>query len=312
MTNSFVWTTSESRILLRKALVDGLALANERVALIGEEADTETVAQMLRALELLEIPEQTSLICPSCHVDRFKKTCPKVDSACGLTGIAYSIPSDVPLNPFKEGEIVYCTKPCSIPQHVPLTVRLTRPGFIGLVEIPGRFSVDYFQSVLIPLSSEPAIGRLPKSAPLYRPPLSMENIQDRRRLFETSFNTEQLVRQPNNDYANPSIQTEWLLFQIAFLKRCVENLHTTAIAAAEEIQAHWAAHCDAEGYGPVNLMHRLERGIGAGYPGYSFGQFTKAQEEISKLTEQLSSVPATPFTWLKKVILHVKKVLFRA
>jgi hypothetical protein len=31
----------------------------------------------------------------------------------------------------------------------------------------------------------------------------------------------------------------------------------TAWAAAEEIEAFWSAHCDADGYGPVNLVRRL-------------------------------------------------------
>ena len=43
------------------------------------------------------------------------------------------------------------------------------------------------------------------------------------------------------------------------------QLHTTMFAAAVEIQAHWGAHCAAEGDGPVNLMHRLERGIASRY-----------------------------------------------
>jgi len=31
----------------------------------------------------------------------------------------------------------------------------------------------------------------------------------------------------------------------------------TAWAAAEEIEEHWSAHCDADGYGPTNLVRRL-------------------------------------------------------
>ena len=56
------------------------------------------------------------------------------------------------------------------------------------------------------------------------------------------------------------------------LRRDNNNLRTVMIAAAEEIHAHWAAHCDAEGYGPVNLMHRLEEGIPSEY-GYTAGAF---------------------------------------
>ena len=56
------------------------------------------------------------------------------------------------------------------------------------------------------------------------------------------------------------------------------NLRTVMIAAAEEIQAHWAAHCDAEGYGPANLMRRLEDGIPAEY-GYTAGAFARLTAE---------------------------------
>jgi len=53
--------------------------------------------------------------------------------------------------------------------------------------------------------------------------------------------------------------------RIAELEAERDNLHKTMFAAAVEIQAHWEAHCDAEGYGPSHLMHRLERGIAALY-----------------------------------------------
>jgi hypothetical protein len=44
------------------------------------------------------------------------------------------------------------------------------------------------------------------------------------------------------------------------------ELLTVMMAAAMEIQEHWDAHCDKDGYGPVNLMHRLEAGLtGGGY-----------------------------------------------
>jgi len=56
------------------------------------------------------------------------------------------------------------------------------------------------------------------------------------------------------------------------LRRDNDNLRTVMIAAAEEIHAHWDAHCDAEGYGPANLMHRLEEGIPSEY-GYTAGAF---------------------------------------
>lgn len=65
------------------------------------------------------------------------------------------------------------------------------------------------------------------------------------------------------------------------------QLKTTMIAAAEEIQEHWEAHCDEDGYGPANLMHRLEKGVSSGYPGYNAGQFTKMEEENQRLKQAL-------------------------
>lgn len=67
----------------------------------------------------------------------------------------------------------------------------------------------------------------------------------------------------------------------------ITRLQTTMIAAAEEIQEHWKAHCDEDGYGPANLMHRLEKGVSSGYPGYNAGQFTKMEEENRILKEAL-------------------------
>lgn len=70
----------------------------------------------------------------------------------------------------------------------------------------------------------------------------------------------------------------------------IQKLKSTMIAAAEEIQAHWQAHCDAGGYGPSNLMHRLEKGIGSFYSGYSAGQFTKLEQEMAELKRQITSM----------------------
>jgi hypothetical protein len=55
-------------------------------------------------------------------------------------------------------------------------------------------------------------------------------------------------------------------------------LKTVMVAAAEEIHAHWQAHCDAEGYGPQNLMRRLEEGIPSEY-GYTAGAFAELTRE---------------------------------
>lgn len=60
------------------------------------------------------------------------------------------------------------------------------------------------------------------------------------------------------------------------------SLKTVMIAAAEEIHAHWDAHCDAEGYGPQNLMRRLEEGIPSEY-GYIAGAFESLRAEVAAL-----------------------------
>lgn len=70
----------------------------------------------------------------------------------------------------------------------------------------------------------------------------------------------------------------------------VGHLHSVMVAAAEEIQEHWQAHCDQDGYGPRNLMHRLENGIASNYSGYKFGAFTKLQKENEELKAVLRDV----------------------
>lgn len=70
------------------------------------------------------------------------------------------------------------------------------------------------------------------------------------------------------------------------------KLKTVMIAAAEEIAAHWAGHCDAEGYGPVNLLHRLEEGIPSEY-GYTAGAFKALQERADALQAELNSIADT-------------------
>lgn len=61
----------------------------------------------------------------------------------------------------------------------------------------------------------------------------------------------------------------------------VAKLKTVMVAAAEEIHEHWDAHCDAEGYGPANLMHRLEEGIPSEY-GYTAGAFAELKHDIDR------------------------------
>lgn len=69
-------------------------------------------------------------------------------------------------------------------------------------------------------------------------------------------------------------------------------LKTVMIAAAEEIHAHWQAHCDADGYGPQNLMRRLEEGIPSEY-GYTAGAFAELKRERDEAVAD-----ALRFRWL--------------
>lgn len=74
--------------------------------------------------------------------------------------------------------------------------------------------------------------------------------------------------------------------RIAELEAERDNLHATMFAAAVEIQAHWDAHCDAEGYGPANLMHRLERGIASRY-GYDAATLQRVETERDQLRAEV-------------------------
>ena len=117
--------------------------------------------------------------------------------------------------------------------------------------------------------------------------------RESREKFEAKFST------ANNDlnrinfrrdalggYAENRIDALWEGWQAALASRDAEvaNLKSVMIAAAEEIHAHWDAHCDAEGYGPQNLMHRLEAGIPSEYA-YKAGDFERMRSEIAKLRE---------------------------
>lgn len=68
----------------------------------------------------------------------------------------------------------------------------------------------------------------------------------------------------------------------------IENLHSVMIAAAEEIHEHWQAHCDEDGYGPANLMHRLEKGIPAEYA-YKSGDFERLAKERDAAVARLDA-----------------------
>ena len=69
----------------------------------------------------------------------------------------------------------------------------------------------------------------------------------------------------------------------------VTDLHTTMMAAAVEIQEHWAAHCDEEGYGPANLMHRLERGIASQY-GYSAETLVRLESQRDQQAQRIGEL----------------------
>ncbi len=73
----------------------------------------------------------------------------------------------------------------------------------------------------------------------------------------------------------------------------IERLRTVMVAAAEEIAAHWDAHCDAEGYGPANLQRRLEEGIPSQY-GYTAGAFAELKAENERLRAAIAAPQPAP------------------
>lgn len=69
--------------------------------------------------------------------------------------------------------------------------------------------------------------------------------------------------------------------EIDLLKNETERLKTTLVAGAELIKEKWDKLCDEEGYGPQNLLLRMDGTLNtSGYPGYSSGEFEKMQTEI--------------------------------
>lgn len=73
------------------------------------------------------------------------------------------------------------------------------------------------------------------------------------------------------------------------LRAEMHDLHTTMMAAAVEIQEHWAAHCDAEGYGPANLMRRLEHGIASQY-GYDAETLVRIESQRDAALAELAAL----------------------
>lgn len=73
------------------------------------------------------------------------------------------------------------------------------------------------------------------------------------------------------------------------LEQDIEKMHTVMIAAAEEIAEHWEAHCDEDGYGPTNLLRRLEMGIPSQY-GYTAGDFNRLISENNQLKQLIAKI----------------------
>ena len=87
-----------------------------------------------------------------------------------------------------------------------------------------------------------------------------------------------MIRPDSREFTSNIAYSRALEYYCNQLEQQAEHLKTVMIAAAEEISKHWDAHCDEEGYGPVNLLRRLESGIPAQY-GYSAGDFRRLQEK---------------------------------
>jgi uncharacterized coiled-coil protein SlyX len=84
--------------------------------------------------------------------------------------------------------------------------------------------------------------------------------------------------------------------RIAELEAENANLCTVMMAAAVEIQEHWDAHCDAEGYGPANLVRRLENGYPEQY-GYDAQTMVRQDKRIAELEAQLAEAKRSCEWW---------------
>ncbi len=72
---------------------------------------------------------------------------------------------------------------------------------------------------------------------------------------------------------------------IRAMEKKITLLKSVMIAAAEEIHRCWDAHCDAEGYGPANLMNRLERGLPSDYA-YKAGDFERLRRQLAEARDK--------------------------
>ena len=107
-----------------------------------------------------------------------------------------------------------------------------------------------------------------------------------------------MIRPVESDYTSPIAYTRALEYYCTQLEQQTEHLKTVMIAAAEEISKYWDAHCDEEGYGPVNLLRRLEEGIPAQY-GYSAGDFQRlrSREWVGLTKEDRQEFARAQYSW---------------
>lgn len=132
------------------------------------------------------------------------------------------------------------------------------------------------------------------------------------------------LRCPNH----PTNRDEWLKIlqkreadlerENARLRAELEGCHLTMMAAAEEIGAHWDAHCDADGYGPVNLERRLKECFAARYEGYSIGEWERLKQRVeqaeadsARLQDEIALLNGTLDSRNREIenLLEVNKVL---
>lgn len=71
------------------------------------------------------------------------------------------------------------------------------------------------------------------------------------------------------------------------------NLHPDDQALLDDVRAH-LAHCDEDGYGPANLVRRLEHGYPEQY-GYNAETVVRLEAENERLRKD-----AARYQWLKK------------
>lgn len=111
---------------------------------------------------------------------------------------------------------------------------------------------------------------------------NMTNIVERLRKRQMMQDVRGTGDRFNKQIAVPDALCQLAADEIERLWAELNSLKTVMVAAAEEIAAHWDAHCDAEGYGPQNLMRRLEEGIPSEY-GYTAGAFAELRAERDAL-----------------------------